>query len=191
MISKEAAARAALELISEEGIDGLSLERVANKLGARAPSLYYHLRNKAELLAEVTKLILTEGEMEVGPPPPGDWREAVISIALATRRAILRHPRAAILLLQFYPRQLMLQSYENWLPIYEVPMQFKMLITEGVERLTFGSALFSAYYQEQNIPRMPSFDRQKFPHLGSAIDANPYDEESEFIEILRRFLAAF
>lgn len=191
MISKEAAAQAALDLIDEEGLDSLSLERVASRLGARAPSLYYHLRNKAELLAEVTKLILAEGEMELGEPPQGDWREALVAIGLATRRAILRHPRAAILLLQFYPRQLMLQSYENWMTLYRVPLEQKLLLSEGIERLTFGSALFSANYRERQIPRMPAFDHGEFPNLGAAVEANPYTEEEEFIELLRRFLSAF
>jgi TetR/AcrR family transcriptional regulator, tetracycline repressor protein len=190
IISKEAAAQAALEIIDEEGIEGLSLERVANRLGARAPSLYYHLRNKAELLVEVTKLILGEGEREV-KESHADWREAVVAISLATRRSILRHPRAAILMLRFYPRHLMLQSYEHWLQIYAVPPEQKMLLTEGLERLTFGSAIFSAHHREQKMPRIPAFDTAQFPHLAQAIEASPYDEEDEFAEIVRRFLSAF
>lgn len=190
MISRELAAQAALELIDAEGIDGLSLEKVALKLGARAPSLYYHLRNKAELFAEVTQLMLRQGEAEISDHH-SDWREAVIDIALATRRSILRHPRAAILLLRFFPRHLMLPSYERWMEIYAVEPSLKMVITEGVEKLTFGSALFSANCREQGVATMPNFDRNEFPQLANAVAANGRDEEAEFVEILRRFLSTF
>lgn len=190
IISKELAAQAALTVIDAEGIEALSLERVARMLGVRAPSLYYHLRNKAELLEEVAKLILIDAESAV-EPPLADWREAVVSIAVATRRSILRHPHAAGLMLRFFPRHLMLQSYERWMDIYRVPLDTKMLLSEGVEKLTFGSALFSANCLAQDIAPMPEFDREQHPNLAAAIAANRRNEEEEFIEIMRRFLSAF
>jgi hypothetical protein len=75
--------------------------------------------------------------------------------------------------------------------LYRVPLELKMMVSEGIERLTFGSALFSANYRERQIPRMPDFDHAEFPGLGAAVEANPYEEEEEFVEILRRFLSTF
>ena len=42
LISRDACARAALEIIDAEGLDALSLERLATEIGVRAPSLYHH-----------------------------------------------------------------------------------------------------------------------------------------------------
>ncbi|HTC82023.1 MAG TPA: helix-turn-helix domain-containing protein, partial [Acidimicrobiia bacterium] len=53
LISKDASARAALEIIDAEGLEALSLERLAKELGVRAPSLYHHFADKAEILARV------------------------------------------------------------------------------------------------------------------------------------------
>ena len=60
LISRETAAKAALDVIDEVGLDKLSLDRVAKKLRVQPPSLYHHFSDKAELMAEVARLILTD-----------------------------------------------------------------------------------------------------------------------------------
>jgi AcrR family transcriptional regulator len=190
IITKERAARAALAVIDAEGISKLSLDLVARRLGVRAPSLFYHLKNKAELLAEVARIILQD--VVVPEPRAGaDWREKLVNLSLATRRSILRHPNAAPLLLEFFPRYLMLSSYNHWLPTYKAPPETHMLIIEGLEKLTFGSALFGAVARSRGIDPMPKFDAEKLPHLALALRSNPLDEEKTFEATLRRFLSAF
>jgi AcrR family transcriptional regulator len=44
---------AALELLEEEGAEGLSMRRVAERVGIRAPSIYKHLSDKETLLAAI------------------------------------------------------------------------------------------------------------------------------------------
>src|SRR2546423_13079514 len=46
-------ARAALELLEEEGPEGLSMRRLAERLGIRAPSIYKHLPDKQALEAAI------------------------------------------------------------------------------------------------------------------------------------------
>src|SRR3954469_7768311 len=43
----------ALELLEEEGADGLSMRRLAERLGIRAPSIYKHLPDKDALEAAI------------------------------------------------------------------------------------------------------------------------------------------
>ena len=43
----------ALEVIDADGLDAMSLERLADELGVKAPSLYHHFHDKAEILAAV------------------------------------------------------------------------------------------------------------------------------------------
>jgi len=190
IISKERAARAALEVIDEEGIEGLNLALVARRLGVKAPSLYYHFHNKAELLAEVARLILLDASISE-PVSDVDWKETLMRLSVSVRRSLLRHPNAAQLTLQFFPRHLLLASYEHWIPKYNIAPELQMLVVEGVEKLTFGSALFAATSRARGIKPMPKFDPKKLPHLASAIRANSLSEEATFIAVLRRFLSAF
>lgn len=190
VISKERAARAALDVIDVQGIDALTLALVARRLGVKAPSLYHHFHNKADLLAEVARLILRDASVPAASAGP-DWREMLISLSLSVRRSILRHPHAASLMLQFFPRSLMLAAYDHWISIYDVPPEQYMLVIEGTEKLTFGSALFSATCRARGIPLMPTFDSKKLPRLALAIRSNPLDEEATFVATLRRFLSAF
>ncbi len=48
---REALVEAALELLSTDGVDGVSLRKVASKAGVSATALYTHFKNKRELLA--------------------------------------------------------------------------------------------------------------------------------------------
>ncbi|NKI16165.1 helix-turn-helix transcriptional regulator [Spongiibacter sp. KMU-166] len=190
IISKSSAARAALAVIDEQGIDGLSLQRVAKELGVKAPSLYYHFKNKAELLAEVARRILKDAEVP-DLEQYDNWREAQISLALATRASILKHPKAAPLLLQFFPRHLMLAAYNTWTGRFDVPLNQRMVIIEGVEKLTFGSALLGAMSRGAGTPPMPDFDAEQFPDLAASMAADPHSEAEMFEETLRKFLYAF
>ena len=54
------------------------------------------------------------------PPldPSVDWRDAVIAVSLASWRSVLQHPRAAPLLLQFFPRHLLIDAYEHWVALF-------------------------------------------------------------------------
>lgn len=46
---------AALAIIRAAGVDGLTMRGVAERLGVRAPTLYHHVHNKAELLDLVAR----------------------------------------------------------------------------------------------------------------------------------------
>lgn len=191
-ITRDGATVAALEIIDRDGLDALSLELVAGALGVKAPSLYYHFRDKAELLAEVARHVL----LDLGPAVGGeavaqDWNEAMVGVCLATRRTLLKHPNAAPLLLQFFPRHITLRGYDHWIANCPYPPQVRMTLLEGTEKLTYASALFEAAAQARGVPAMPSVDPERLPHLALAQAANPYDAEGLFEQTIRTFLAGF
>src|SRR2546429_3970851 len=74
---------AALELVNEEGLEGLSMRALADRLEVKAASLYWHVRDRRELLELLAESIL-DG---VGRPRRGtDWRQRVLAIGEALRR---------------------------------------------------------------------------------------------------------
>jgi TetR/AcrR family transcriptional regulator, tetracycline repressor protein len=190
IISRERAAKAALAAIDANGLSEISLNDVAARLGVRAPSLYYHFANKDELLAEVARLLLIEGQLP--PLVPSDWREAIVQISLASWRSIMRHPKAAPLLLQFFPKEILMDAYEHWsrfLSINGVPSNLHMTILEATEKLTFGHALYTAAARTGGHPSMPRYDAREHPHFTEAVRSHRADEEQTFEQGLRWLLA--
>jgi AcrR family transcriptional regulator len=91
-LNRERVLQAALGLADREGIDALSMRRLAQDLGVEAMTLYYHVRNKGDLLDGLADLVTSEFE----PPRPGDpWKPAVRAAAISAHDALMRHPWAA------------------------------------------------------------------------------------------------
>jgi AcrR family transcriptional regulator len=85
----EAITEAAIKVLDSEGLEGLSMRRVADALNTGPASLYWHVGSKDGLLDLIFDQII--GEMEV-PAPQGDrWKEQLKQIALSQRATILRH----------------------------------------------------------------------------------------------------
>ena len=88
-ITREAIVAAALRILDAEGLDGLSMRRVAEELDTGAASLYWHVGSKDGLL----DLLLDEiiGEMRVPAPDPERWQEQLKQVAREQRAITLRH----------------------------------------------------------------------------------------------------
>src|SRR5262245_14245656 len=199
LIDRDVAVRTALEMIDEEGLASFSLEKLSKRLGVRGPSLYHHFDDRADLLPHVAKLGLTE----VPDPWEGDdlkpggdpWDEQVLRMTLEFRRAMLRHPNAGPVLLEHFPRDLVLRVYERVVTVLEaegVPERFHLLIFEGLEKLTLGSALYwsAVGVTAGGKPGKPFGDVKAdgFPAVARAVRASDYDDESLFEASCRAFL---
>jgi TetR/AcrR family tetracycline transcriptional repressor len=83
---------AALELLDEVGLDGLTMRTLADRLGVRAASLYWHLRDKEELLGLLAEAINAQTAL---PIPGATWRAKVEAAAAEYRRVLLAHRDSA------------------------------------------------------------------------------------------------
>ncbi|QNP75259.1 TetR/AcrR family transcriptional regulator [Streptomyces roseirectus] len=94
-LDRERIVAAAVALADEGGLDAVSVRKVAARLGAGPMRLYGYIATKEELY----DLMLDEVQGEILPEsPPGDWREALRTLAHRTRHAALRHEWLADLL---------------------------------------------------------------------------------------------
>lgn len=195
LISRAAAAQAALDVIDEVGLARFSLNHVARKLGVSSPSFYHYFQDKDELLEEVVRLLflgLPELKDGLGLPELKrselPFEERMVNLCVAARRAILKHPNAAVLVLQYFPRRLLLQAYEDAAEANPYPPQFHMVILEGTDKLMFGSALFGAAARARGVDAMPAFQPDRFPAVARALRHNPFaDDEKLLEETLRMF----
>ncbi len=87
-LSRERVLRAAVELADRDGLESLTMRRLAEELGAGAMSLYHHVPNKEKLLAGMIDLVFAEIEVPADEP---DWRAAMRRRAHSTRAALNRH----------------------------------------------------------------------------------------------------
>jgi AcrR family transcriptional regulator len=88
-LSRSAIVAAAIAIADAEGIDAVSIRRVAADLQARAMSLYTYIERKEDLLDLMADEVATE---TLVPDLPADWREATLALARQERQATLRHP---------------------------------------------------------------------------------------------------
>jgi AcrR family transcriptional regulator len=89
-LTPEAITAAAMHLADSEGLEAVSIRRVAAELDARAMSLYGHFSSKSELLASMTNEGV--GEMLVSRPLPEHWRDAVVVSARKMYASFAAHP---------------------------------------------------------------------------------------------------
>lgn len=95
MLDVDRITQAAVDLLDEVGLDELSTRRLAAKLGVRSPTLYWHVRNKAELLDLVAEAICADA-FRIDETQP--WREQLTAGLRQFRALLLRHRDAAPLL---------------------------------------------------------------------------------------------
>jgi AcrR family transcriptional regulator len=95
-LSIDAIVRAAIAIADEEGLEAISMRRVAEELRSGTMSLYRHVSSKEDLLDLL--LDFAFGEIELPPKPSRNWKANLRLAARHTRVAMKRHPWLAGLL---------------------------------------------------------------------------------------------
>ncbi|WNG49531.1 TetR family transcriptional regulator [Archangium minus] len=91
-LDRELVVRTALRVLNEEGLEGLTLRRIARELEVQAPALYWHFKNKDELLDEMATTMLRD--MVGATKRPGarqSWAEFLAETARGLRRMMLSY----------------------------------------------------------------------------------------------------
>jgi len=101
VLTRDRVCAAALELVDDEGLEALSMRRLASRLDCEAMSLYNYVRDKADLLDAVHAAVLgnLQPETRLDRLRPGfnpdrlpKWRRLLGGLARALRTALLAHP---------------------------------------------------------------------------------------------------
>ena len=94
-LTRERIVDAAVALLDEHGIDGLTMRRLAQHVAVTSTALYWHVKTKDDVLDLAVDQIF--GELRL--PAVGDnWRDDVRALACRWRAAMLRHPWAPSLI---------------------------------------------------------------------------------------------
>lgn len=98
-LQREDVARAALRVVDEVGLDGLTMRRLASDLNIQGASLYWHFTNKQELINCMSEVILADAFADLRPPDTEqDWASWMAGYARLLRRMTLGHRDGARIL---------------------------------------------------------------------------------------------
>ncbi|MCU7724828.1 TetR family transcriptional regulator [Actinoplanes sp. KI2] len=133
----------AVALLDADGLDSVTLRKLASRLGVQAPTLYWHIPNKAALITAIAEEILT--------PLPASaigaderWQDWLIGFAGGLRRALLAHPDGAriISIAQMSRNMASLSELAmSTLVARGVPLHQARVMVLTVERVTIGFVL--------------------------------------------------
>jgi AcrR family transcriptional regulator len=87
-LSREVIVATALDVLRAEGVDAVSMRRVASELGTGPASLYAHVAGKDELLDLLYDEVV--GTIPLFEPDPARWREQVTQLWIDSRDALAR-----------------------------------------------------------------------------------------------------
>jgi TetR/AcrR family tetracycline transcriptional repressor len=97
-LSRKAIVSEALALVDEQGLEALSMRRLAERLGVAPMSLYRHVRNKAELTDALVDHVYVGLRVELDDECP--WDERVLRLSRIVRSQLRAHPAIVPLALQ-------------------------------------------------------------------------------------------
>jgi TetR/AcrR family transcriptional regulator, tetracycline repressor protein len=164
----------AVALLDEDGLDGVTLRKLARRLGVQAPTLYWHIPNKAALITAIAEEILT-GQLARPEPPVPDarWQDWLSDLAQRLRQALLAHRDGARVVSAAQASVTMAGISElamSTLAARGLPLPRARLMVLTVERFTMGHVL-----EEQSAITEPpdGFDlasyARRFPTMTAAI----------------------
>jgi len=134
-LSRDRIVATAVGLLDAQGLDGLTMRRLADRLGAGVMSLYWHVDNKEDVLDLALDAVLDYR----GPPQSGgpqDWRAEVVHMLQDWRASMLLHPWSTSLL----PRRALGQNI-----LGRLELMSKTLSRAGVADTDLNAAIWSLW----------------------------------------------
>lgn len=191
LISRRSAVQAALQIIDSEGLDSFSLEKLARHMGVKSPSLYHHFTNKHDLLEAVATELLSD--IPLGNSPVDDeWQEWFVRLSLRTYQHVMRHPRAASLLLAYFPSSSVMPAHERGVQIladHGVSEDMRYPIVRSLEKILFGLVFADATELMHGQDHLPhGVDQSKWPNLAKAVKAVTASREQLVEHAVRIYL---
>jgi AcrR family transcriptional regulator len=157
---------AALALVDAEGLEGLSMRRLATALDVSAASLYFHYGTKDELLEAVAADVLANVDTSAFLT---GWEPGVRAWARSLRAALAAHPRLVPVLSHAPGRRAdalqRADDIQGGLVDAGWPPREATMIGAAAKYLVFGAALGSF---AEGFAADPEVYADHYPHLGQA-----------------------
>ena len=191
-LNTELIARTALDLLNEVGLDGLTMRLLAKELGVQAAALYWHLKNKQELLDAMATVMFHELNEDLEAPRKGvDWTEWIAERTRDMRRMMLKYRDGARVYAGSYitefemPRSIELTmatmvdaGFSPRDAASSFPTLFHYAIGFTIEEQARGGAAYAGRNPYQGKKAAESLDTQRFP-LTAQASVNLFEADTD------------
>lgn len=144
LISREAVLEVALDILVKEGLDALSIRRIAKEIGVNGASLYHHFKNKEDIINGATELALKKTPLHPSDDSPHSWESLLSAGAGQLRDFLLTHPPLIAIFSQRRVAGLANQFLEGGvkrLVTAGMPIGIIIPLSEALEALAIGWAM--------------------------------------------------
>jgi TetR/AcrR family transcriptional regulator, tetracycline repressor protein len=146
LISRDKALQTALRILDEEGMEALSIRRLASELNVNGASLYHHFDSKDAILVEATELALANTPIVVRSDG-SDWRYWMLDGARQLRDVLVAHPALIPIIVRRRTLGIRAEGLElitRKLIGKGVPAEMVIPLFEALERFVIGTAIRQA-----------------------------------------------
>jgi TetR/AcrR family tetracycline transcriptional repressor len=118
-VTRDDVIHTAIQLLQEVGLDGLTLRRLATELGISAPTLYWHVKDKRELLDLMAEAMARDSREQMPPFPDGlEWWEQIAESMRRRYLGILAYRDGARVVAGNRPTDASLPMIEHYLKMW-------------------------------------------------------------------------
>lgn len=191
-LTRDEVVATAIRLLDEDGLSGLTLRRLAKELGISAPTLYWHVKDKRELLDLMAERIVADHHASNPLQTAGfEWWEIIAEGLRSQYHALIAHRDGAQVVAGNRPTESGLPMVERWLGIWSeagFPADEALGMILAAGNYVLGAALEyqaeteRALLRKEKRPPDP-VKKQKYPNLACAIHARwarPVDPHATF-----------
>jgi TetR/AcrR family transcriptional regulator, tetracycline repressor protein len=114
-LTQEQVVRGAVDLMAKAGLEALTLRRLADELGVSAPTLYWHVRNKRQLLDLMAEALVARAGRSPSPVHGQPWWDWLAEQARLQWRVLTSHRDAALVIAGNRPTETSLPGVEQML----------------------------------------------------------------------------
>ncbi|MFC4852450.1 TetR/AcrR family transcriptional regulator [Actinophytocola glycyrrhizae] len=192
-LTRDRITAAAVELLDEYGTAHLTMRKLAERLEVAAPTLYWHVRTKDDVLDLAVDAIFAEVAI---PARTGDWTADARTLVLRWRATMLRHPWSPTLIGRpmLGPNVLARTEFlQSTLARSGRTGAALAAATHGLANLTVGAALTESTWHGQ-LPRTSAYEliranADRYPTLAANHHLDAPDQDALFDQAVRTFLA--
>jgi len=179
-LTRDEVVATAVKLLDEVGLAGLTLRRLAKALGISAPTLYWHVKDKRELLDLMADHMITEHRARQPPLSQGlDWWARVAELCRRQYYAMIAHRDGAQVVAGNRPTELTLPFVDRWLGLWidaGFPPEEALALILSIGNYIIGSALETQAEADrakvrEDITAISQLRKARYPNLTRAIES--------------------
>ncbi len=172
---------AALTILHNEGLNKVTMRRIAEVLDTGPASLYVYVRNTADLHAQILDALLAEVTESL--PIEGTWRERLKQLLTRYKLVLFAYPEIARMTLTTHPsgpnylalvEQILALFQEGGIPDREAAWAVDLLLlyvtANAAEHSTRESSVQAAEEDSALVEAIATIDASKYPHIARLSD---------------------